>query len=83
MWILTPIAYNVCDKMQNQKMRLANQIQNRRNQLGLSQQELAEFSGCGRILISQIENGKESIRYDKLLQILDALGLEMEIRERQ
>ncbi len=68
--------------MQNQKMRLANQIQNRRNQLGLSQQELSEFSGCGRILISQIENGKETIRYDKLLQILDALGLEMEIRER-
>ena len=64
-------------------MKLAIQVQSRRNQLGLSQQELAEFSGCGRLLISQIENGKETIRYDKLLQILETLGLELEIRERR
>lgn len=82
MLILAEISHNVCDRMQKGEMSLAIQVQNRRNQLGLSQQELAEFSGCGRILISQIENGKETIRYDKLLQILDALGLEMEIRER-
>lgn len=69
--------------MQKKEMKLANRVQIRRNQLGLSQQELAEFSRCGRLLISQIENGKETIRYDKLLQILETLGLEMEIRERR
>jgi HTH-type transcriptional regulator / antitoxin HipB len=46
----------------------------------LSQQELGEFSGTGLNFISQLERGKQTLRFDKLISVLDVLGLELNVR---
>jgi len=45
----------------------------------LSQEDLAGISGTGRRFISDIENGKESIHLGKLLLVISALGLTLEV----
>jgi len=51
-------------------------IRLRRKDLGLTQRELAEKSGTGERFISEIERGKETAELGKVLDLLDALGLE-------
>lgn len=60
---------------------IGEKVAQRRKALGLSQSELAEFALCGRLFVSQLENGKQSVRLDKLLAILNVLGLELELAE--
>jgi len=58
-------------------IRLAAAIRARRRSLDLSQTELSEFAGCGLTFVNQLESGKETIRLDKLLDVLKVLGLEL------
>ncbi len=55
-------------------------LRRRRKALGLSQDETARLSGCGRLFISEVERGKKSVRLDKLIELLRTLGLQLEIR---
>ena len=48
-----------------------------RKRLDLTQQKLAEFAGCGLTFVNQLERGKPSVRFDKLLQVLKVLGLSL------
>ena len=41
----------------------------------MTQDQLAALTGTGRRVISEIENGKESVQIGKLLLILAALGI--------
>lgn len=59
--------------------QLTTSIRERRKQLGLTQEELALYAGCSTLLITQLENQKATIRLDKLIPILQALGLELKI----
>lgn len=56
---------------------LATTIKDRRRRLGVTQDELAALAGCSPRFISALESGKPSVRLDKLLAVLDALGLEL------
>ncbi|MEX2242968.1 MAG: helix-turn-helix domain-containing protein [Fimbriimonadaceae bacterium] len=55
-------------------------LRRRRKALGMSQDETARLSGCGRLFISEVERGKRSVRLDKLIELLRTLGLQLEIR---
>ena len=58
---------------------LAKSIRSQRKRLGLTQQELADKSRCGIAYMYLIENGKPSLRLDKLLDVLTALGLQLKL----
>ena len=58
---------------------LADAIRARRKRLRISQNQLALLSGVGVVFIYDLERGKETIRLDKLLPILEVLGLELKL----
>ena len=56
---------------------IANLIHYYRKQSGLSQQELAQLAGVGKTVIYEIEKGKESVRLNTLLKVLDVLNIQI------
>jgi HTH-type transcriptional regulator/antitoxin HipB len=58
---------------------LGRAIQERRRHLGLRQAELADLAGVSERFIYALENGKRSVQLDKLLAVLMALGLHLEL----
>ena len=52
-------------------------VKNKRKELKLSQEELAMRVGVGLRFIRDVEQGKESVRLDKLNQVLNYFGLEV------
>ncbi|WP_080453832.1 helix-turn-helix domain-containing protein, partial [Legionella pneumophila] len=42
-----------------------------------SQQELAHLAGVGKTVIYDIEKGKESVRLNTLLKVLDVLNIQI------
>jgi HTH-type transcriptional regulator / antitoxin HipB len=57
--------------------RLAREVSTRRRSLGLRQAELAELAGTSTRFVYDVERGKPSLRLDKLIDLLDILGLEI------
>jgi y4mF family transcriptional regulator len=53
-------------------------IKERRRALGLTQRELADRAGVGLRFIRDLEQGKESLRLDKVNQVLVLFGHRME-----
>lgn len=49
-------------------------VKSRRNQLGLTQKDLAERAGVGLRFIRDLEQGKESLQLDKVNQVLVLFG---------
>jgi HTH-type transcriptional regulator / antitoxin HipB len=62
---------------------LAQGVRRRRRELRLSQDELADLAGCSPRFIRALETGKQTVRLDKLLAVLTALGLELTTRIRR
>ena len=58
---------------------LAHGVKQRRHDLGLSQTEAGLLSGVGRVFVSQVESGKATVRLDKLLALLNTLGLQLKL----
>lgn len=54
-------------------------IRARRKAIGLSQSELAEYAGCSRLFVSELERGKLTFHFDKFLSVLAVLGLNFKI----
>lgn len=52
-------------------------VKSRRDQLGLTQQELADRAGVGIRFVRDLEQGKESLRLDKVNQVLVLFGHKM------
>ena len=52
-------------------------MRERREKLGLRQSELADLSGCSQRFIHTVEHGKSSLRLDKVLDVLEVLGLDL------
>ena len=59
-------------------MRLEEYIRNKRKLHNLTQQELAERSGVGYRFIRELENGKPTVRMDKVNQVLSMFGEELQ-----
>lgn len=62
--------------------RIAEQIAERRRELGLSQKQLAELTGTTQSAIARLESGGRPPRIDTLLRITSALDCELEVRLR-
>ncbi len=59
--------------------RVAALVRARREGLGLTQAELAELAGCSTRFVHTVEAAKPSVRFDKLLDVLDVLGLHLDV----
>jgi y4mF family transcriptional regulator len=55
-------------------MELVEFIKEKRNAVGLTQQELAEKAGVGLRFVRDMEQGKETLRLDKVNQVLKLFG---------
>jgi len=58
-------------------MILANFVKEKRKSVRLTQPELAEKAGVGVRFIRDLEQGKESLRLDKVNQVLQLFGYEV------
>ena len=58
-------------------MNLAAFVKDRRKSVKLTQPELAEKAGVGLRFIRELEQGKESLRLDKVNQVLQLFGHEV------
>ncbi len=54
-------------------------IRQRRQRFGLQQAELAELAGCSTRFVHSVEHSKPTVRLDKLLDVLGALGLGLDV----
>jgi y4mF family transcriptional regulator len=57
-------------------------VKTKRKQFGLTQEALALKSGVGLRLVREIEQGKQSMRLDKVEQILQLLGGKLIVTEK-
>jgi y4mF family transcriptional regulator len=61
----------------NMNTSIATFIKEKRKQLKLTQPELAEKAGVGIRFVRELEQGKQSVRLDKVNQLLDLFGSEL------
>ncbi len=55
-------------------------IRDERKELGLRQDELAAASGVGLRFLVELERGKSTVQMGKVLDVLAALGCELQIK---
>lgn len=56
---------------------LGNLIRKVREANGVSQQQLADLAGVGRRFLSELENGKHSLEFGKVLSVASAAGIDL------
>ncbi len=59
---------------------LGRAIRARRKELGLTQAALARYAGCGLAFLYELESGKATVRLDKVLAVLEILGLTLALQ---
>ena len=64
-------------------MELGKIVANQRKAQGLTQSDLAGLAQTGTRFISDLENGKGTVQFDKVMHILNLLGLDVVIRDRR
>lgn len=61
-------------------MKKLDVIKQRRILLGITQEDLADFSGVGLRTIRQIEAGKGNPSFETLSKILEVVGMEIDFK---
>ncbi len=61
---------------------LGEEVRRRRKVLRLTQAELADLANCGPDFLYDLERGKPTIRIDKLMLVLEVLGLTFKLEPR-
>ena len=64
------------------KQHIYSILASQRRRLGLSQQELAARAGLRREKVNRIESKQEDAGIEELSRLLDAVGLELVVREK-
>ena len=64
--------------MKQARLTVGDRIKKRRNELGWTQDLLAEKAGISKSFLSDLENGKRSVSADNLLDIARALSLSLD-----
>lgn len=59
-------------------MSISTFVKEKRKSVKLTQPELAEKAGVGLRFIRELEQGKESLRLDKVNQVLQLFGYEVD-----
>jgi y4mF family transcriptional regulator len=57
-------------------------VRNARKKQKLTQEQLAALCGVGTRFLRELEHGKETCQMGKVLQVAQALGLEIRVTER-
>jgi y4mF family transcriptional regulator len=63
--------------MEQSSMSLSDFLKDKRKKLNLTQQQLAEKAGVGLRFIRDLEQGKTTLRMDKVNQVLKLFGQEL------
>jgi y4mF family transcriptional regulator len=63
--------------MDQESMSLSDFLKDKRKKLNLTQQQLAEKAGVGLRFIRDLEQGKTTLRMDKVNQVLKLFGQEL------
>jgi y4mF family transcriptional regulator len=63
--------------MQEQLVALSEFVRQKRKLLRITQKEMSEKSGVGIRFIRELERGKETLKMDKVNQVLDLFGFEL------
>jgi len=58
---------------------LAGTVRERRRQLGLRQEDLADLAGVSLRFVQALEAGKPSVQLDRVRAVLDTLGLRLAV----
>lgn len=61
---------------------LGAEVRRKRKVLRLTQKELADLAQCGPDFLYDLERGKPSVRLDKLVPVLEMLGLRLKLEPR-
>lgn len=64
------------------KTKLSAVVKSLRKEYGLTQEELAMKSGVGLCFVRNLEQGKTTLRMDKVNQLLDLFNYELTATER-
>jgi y4mF family transcriptional regulator len=57
---------------------IGERIKERRNELGWTQEQLAQKAGISKSFLSELENGKRSVSADNLLDLARTLGVSLD-----
>lgn len=60
--------------------KLKNVVKFHRKAAGLSRRELSEFAGVSTTFLSDLEGGKETLQFDKILDVLQTLNVVLEFK---
>lgn len=66
--------------MESKLLLIGTKIRQERKAQSMTQTELANLSGVSLNFLSQLEQGKPSVQMDKVLMVLDTLGLNIELK---
>jgi y4mF family transcriptional regulator len=83
--ILIQLIFYFCNK-KGRKMHLSeltNILKQRRNQLGITQNDLAELSGIALRTIKLVESGKNNPTLDTVIKLAEVLGMEIKLEIKQ
>ena len=61
---------------------IGNALKIRRKEYQLRQEEVAEFARVSERFVREVEKGKQTVRLDKLIDVLTAVGLELVATDR-
>jgi y4mF family transcriptional regulator len=61
---------------------LGRLIKASREQMKLTQQQFADITAVGRRFISELENGKPTLEFDRVLQVCQSAGIDLHARPR-
>ncbi len=64
-------------------MNINKQIKELRKKAGLTQIEFAKRAGLGLRFVRELEQGKSTIRLDKLNQVLEFFGYHLEVKRNE
>jgi len=66
----------------HETQQLGLKIREKRKADGLTQQDLAAIANVGVRFVSELENGKPSVQLDSVMAVLQALGLQLMLSNR-
>jgi len=69
--------------LENYVLNVPLQVKTLRNKIGLTQVEFAKRAGVGLRFLRELEQGKTTVRLDKLRQVLEFLGYHLELKKNE
>ena len=60
-------------------LEVADSVRRARKEQGVSQTVLAQLSNVGLRFLCEVEHGKSTVRFDKLLSVLTSLGITLRL----